>query len=121
MITNSFLSEVAKAVAGESFVTPAYFAFGSDVITPNEASTSLSGEEGSRSSASDSRSANVVTFSGTRSGAAVASSDGDVLNSVGVLDTSSSGTLLSEHSLSSIVHTTRFDIVVDYELSVDRV
>lgn len=120
MITNNFLNETAKALAGESYVVPAYMAFGSTVITPNAATTTVTGETGARYGLTDSRSTNIVTWSGTRSGADVASSTGDTLNSVYMLSASTGGTVLSENTLASIIHTTSYDIAVDFAVTVSR-
>lgn len=120
MITNNFLYETAKALAGDSFVLPSYLAFGSTVITPNAASSTVTGEIGSRYAVTDARANAIVTWSGIRVGANVASSSGDTLNAVYVTSASTGGTLFSENTLSSIIHTTAFDIAVDYTVTVAR-
>lgn len=120
MITNNFLNETAKALAGESYVVPTFMAFGSTVITPNAASTVVTGEIGDRYALSDSRSNAIVTWSGIRTGADVATSSGDTLNAIYMLSASTGGTLFSENTLSSIIHTTAFDIAVDYAVTVSR-
>lgn len=120
MITNNFLNEIAKALNNESYTIPGYLAFGSSVIVPNAASTDLSGEFGSRYPLSNSRASNIVTFDGIRVGANVASSSGEYLNSVGSLSSSSGGVLFTENLLSSILHTTAFDVAVVIEVTVSR-
>jgi len=120
MINNNLLTEVAKAFSGEGYVTPSFMAFGSTVIVPNAGTSSLTGEFGSRSALSVSRNNNVVLLSGIRSGAVVASSTGDVLNSLSMNSASSGGVHLSENTLSSIIHTTSFDVAVEFELRFNR-
>lgn len=120
MITDLFLNEMAKALAGESYVVPTYLAFGSSVITESAGSTTLSGEFGSRVAVTDSRSTSTVTFTGTRSAASVSTSAGDTLNSMGLKSSSSGGTHLSETALSSIIHTTTFDIEVESIITFGR-
>lgn len=119
MITNNYLTEIAKAMASESYVVPTYMAFGSTVLTPNAASTSLTGEQDARTALTDSRSSNVVTFSGIRTGALVSGSS-DTLNSIAMFSASTGGTMLSENSLASIIHTTAFDVAVDFQITVSR-
>jgi len=119
MITNVFLSEVAKALAGDSYVVPSYMAFGSTVITPLASATTLTGAFGARNILTDGVATNVITWSGIRSGALSASA-GDTLNGIAFFSASVVGSLLSVNTLSSIIHTTAFDIAVDYALTVNR-
>lgn len=120
MINDNFLTEMSKALASESYDVPAYAAWGSTVLTVSATSTSLSGEYGARSALSDSRDGIEVAFSGLRTGASVSSSSGDVLNGISLNSASSGGTHLSEVLLSSIIHTTGFDITVDWRITTIR-
>lgn len=120
MINDNFLVELAKALAGESYVVPTYLAFGSSVLTESATSTSLSGEFGSRVAVTDSRALNVVTFNGLRSGASVSTSAGDTLNGMALFSSSSGGTILTNTALSSIIHSTAYDIEVDSVITISR-
>jgi hypothetical protein len=120
MINDNFLTEMAKALAGESYVVPAYLAFGSDVITESTTTTSLSGEFGTRGSLTDSRSSQTVTFTGLRLGATIATSAGETLNAMSLNSSSTSGSHLSEVLLSSILHTTAYDIEVVWQITTAR-
>lgn len=119
MITDLWLTEVAKSIAGDSYVYPVYLAFGSDNITESEAHTTLTGEIGARVVLSDSRASSVVTYEGTRTGA-VETSSGHIIAAVGLLSASVLGTLLSEHAFASVLHTTAFDLQVTVTTTVTR-
>ena len=120
MITDNFLNEMAKALANESYVVPAYLVFGSDVISESASSTSLTGEAYSRVALTDSRASNVVTFTGLKTGASIASSVGHTLNAMAINSSASGGTHLSETLLSSIIHTTAFDVEVEARITNAR-
>lgn len=119
MITDLALVETAKALAVESYVTPSYLVWGSSAIVENASSTSLSGEAFSRNTTTDSRVYNTVTWTAIKSGA-LASSSGDLLYSVGLNNSSSGGTHLAEKLLSSLTHTTAFDVEIVWNWTVSR-
>lgn len=118
-LTDTFLNQIAGVVNGESFTQPSYVGFSSTAITIDPTDTSLSGEYGNRVSVSNSRTLNEVTLSGVRSGA-IASSDGDRLNSFGLFNSSTVGDLHSEALISSLLHTTSFDVEVDWKITFSR-
>ena len=118
MIVDTFLYELAKKINGESSESPDYVAFSEDVITPDATDTSIPGIlDGD--AASGSRTLGVVTFNAIRSGA-VASSSGDYINTLGLTKTSGSGTLFAEALVPSILHTTSYDLEVDWDITVSR-
>ena len=120
-VMNNMLTETAKAIAGESYSVMSHLAFSTDTSFAIAVSDSaISGESGDRIALSDSRSVATVTFNGTRTGALVASSDGETLTGAGTLSASSGGTLFSEILLPSLLHTTSFDIEVDWAFTVQR-
>ena len=118
MITDIFLNNLAKAINGESFTLPAYNAFSSSVITVDATDTSLPTEY-DRSSASGARINNTVTFTSVRSGA-IASSSGDYINSMGLLSSSTVGDLHVEALVPNVLHTTSFDLEVDWAITIER-
>lgn len=115
--TNTGFEQLASAMAGSTYTFISYAAFSSDVITLSADSTSLDGEFGSRVLLSRSHSTNTTTQNGIRSGASVASSSGEYLNALGFLSASSGGDLHAELLLSSILHTTDFDIEITNQLT----
>jgi len=120
VVLNNMLDEVAKAIASDSYVMPSYLAFGSDVLTIAVSDSSITGEIGSRSAFTDSPAGATVTFNAIRTGAVVASSDGEYLNAAYAISASTGGTLLSELTLPSLLHTTNFDIDTDWSFTVQR-
>ncbi len=121
MLTDTFLEEVAKFLNNESATVVSHLTFSSDAITPDATDTSVSGELGTRISVSNSRSSSVptVTFTGTRSGA-VASSSGDFVNLAALFTASSGGNLMAEAIVPSVLHTTDFDLEVDWSITAAR-
>ena len=120
MITDTFLSELAKDLNGESALVPSWLAFGSDVIVPNAGSTDLAGDYTERFALTGSRSSNSVTVSGIRLATDVLSSSGDVLNAAALFSASSGPTLLAETTLSSILQTSAYDIEIDWKITFSR-
>lgn len=117
MIVDTFLNRIAGWMNGESANIPSYVAWSSSVITPAGTDTSVPSEY-DESTASGSRILSVTTFNSLRS-AVLASSSGDYINSIYLLG-SSSGTLLAEALVPSVLHTTTFDLEVDWALTVSR-
>lgn len=121
MILDTFLNENAKAFAGESFVTPAYVAVGTGTAAITSTSTALSGEVGdARGALSLSRTANVIEFSGIRSGTGVNTSSGEYLNEIGIFSAVTSGIMLSAITIPSILQTTTFDIDISGSFTWSR-
>lgn len=118
MITDVFLTEIAKAINSESNAVPAYIAFSSSVITPDPGDTSLPSEY-DRSATSNSRATNEVTYTASRSGTSVSGS-GEYINTIGLLDTSTGGNLLAEGLVPSVLHTSTYDLEVNWKVIVER-
>lgn len=110
---------MAKFINGESTVIPGYVAFSEDSIIPDPTDTSLPSEL-DRSSIAGSRIANTATFSAIRSGATATPSTGDFINSLGLLNTSSGGTLFAEATVPDILHTSDFDFEVEWQITIER-
>lgn len=120
-VLNNLLTEAAKAFAGESYDTISHLAFSTDgSFAVSVSDTSLSGEAGTRVSVTGTRSTATVTFNGIRTGASVSSSAGETLTGAGLLSASSGGTLLSEITLPDLLHTTSYDIEVDWGFTFQR-
>lgn len=117
MIVDTFLNRIAGWLNGETANIPSYVAWSSSVITPAGTDTSVPSEY-DESAATGSRVLTVTTFNSLRTGA-IASSAGDYINSIYLLD-SSTGTLLAEALVPSVLHTTTFDLEVDWQLTVSR-
>jgi hypothetical protein len=121
MILDNFLNEVAKALAGSSYVYPAYLTVGTGTTALSTSSTALSGEVGdARRSMTITRSANVVDFSAVRPGSDVNSSSGEYLNELGIFSALTSGTMLSALSIPSLLQTTAYDIEISGSFTVNR-
>lgn len=120
MITDTYLYNITKLMNGESSAIPSYTAFTSTVITPDSTDTSsLFADEYTRVIATGVRSLNQLTFSSLRPGT-IASSDGDILNTMGLFNASTGGELLAEAVIPSILHTTSFDLETDWTITVER-
>lgn len=121
MITNDFLNNVAKAIAGESFNTIEYFSVGETAMTIAPSTTVLTDEVGTRIVASPSRTTNVIEFTGTRSGTDVVDTvDGDIIATFGTNLASGGSDLQSGVSVAGVTHTTAFDIDFIVTVTVNR-
>jgi hypothetical protein len=119
MITDNFLNTIAGWVNGETATIPSFVAWSSSAITPAGTDTSLPSEYTTRTSASGTRTLNATTFNSTRL-STLATSTGDYINSLGLLTASTAGTLYAEALVPSILHTTTFDLEVDWTITVSR-
>jgi len=121
-ITDSFLENVAKAVAGETFDTISHFSVGETVVTSiDPTDTVLAGEVGTRSVASAARTDAVVEFTGTRLATDVVDTvDGDVITSFGTNTASTGSNLQSGVVVAGVTHTTAFDLDYIVTLEVQR-
>ena len=120
-ITNSYLNNVAKAMAGESYSYPTDMLVGTGAVTSIDVTaTALEGEIGTRESATVSRALNVVTYNAVRSGTAVLdTTNGDDLTSVG-FDVAATGEDLQLAVVISELHTTAFDLEIDADITHTR-
>jgi len=119
VIPNTHLNEVAKAMTGESFVTPTHYAFSNTLTTVDVTDTSMSGEYGTRLAVSKTRDTNVLTYSATKTGALVGT-DGESIKGLASLSASTSGTLMTETVIPTINHTQAFDIEFITQITYTR-
>jgi len=122
VLTDTFLTAMAKAINNESYNVVSHLAVTSD--TSFEASTSatnIGSELGTREATSNTRSGTTVTFSAIRSGADVIdTTSGDTLTGLGYFDAVSGDGLHTNIELPSVNQTTGFDIEFDLELTPQR-
>jgi len=118
MINDNMINGLAGALNGESLTIPASMLFSSDVVAVSGTATSIPGVL-DYDDVTNSRTANVTKFTGVRSGTA-ASSGGDYINTLGLLTSSSGGDLMAMAAVSSLLHTTDFDLEVDWEITIAR-
>lgn len=121
-VVDTMLNEVAKSINGESFIIPSHLAVASTTVSAIATTdTSLSGEIGTRVELEGSRTSNVISFSGLRSGTDVVdTTNGDSIKSSGIFDQVTSGELLIGVVHGGITQTTNFDIDFVYEVTVNR-
>lgn len=121
-VTDSFLTEIAKAINAESSAMPNYYAFATGAISSIDLdATSLTGEIGTRESATGSRSGQTVTFSSTRSSASVIdTTNGDTITAAGMHNATSGDELLTGVVISGVTQTTNFDIDIETDVVIGR-
>ena len=112
MINDSYLEGAAGLVIGQSIDIPSHMAFGSTFGTLTGADIITSGEFDRVSLSTGERSGAIAKHIGLRSSAS-ASSDGDLIQVVGIHTSSAGGDLWTNMLLSSLLHTTDFDVEVE--------
>lgn len=124
VVTDTFLTNIAKAINGEVDRVPAYLLVGTtEVSSISTSASTLSGEAGTRVALSGSRSGNIVTLSGTRSSTQVLSSTGDPIYSFGMSSWASANTsddLFTGVLLSGTTQTTNYDLEFINTISIER-
>jgi hypothetical protein len=122
MITDTFLTQVAKAINSESYTVPNYLAVGTGAVTSiGTTDTALTTEIGLRSAVTGSRANSQVLFSGIRSSTVVVNTtSGDVITNAGLLNGTSTGTLMVGEVISGLTQTTAFDVQWDWYIEVKR-
>jgi len=121
MITDNLLVGMAKLAAGEGYTVTGYGTVSSDSSFSATATTdSVSGELGSRSSVTPSRTDKTVNYSFVRSGS-VASSAGDVLYGVALMPLSTGDGCQVAVELPGLTQTQSFDIDFDFDITMRRV
>ena len=121
MITDTFLQNIAGLINGESTNIPTHAAFSSSVIEADATRTSLPSElDVTRPTVSKTRDTTLTTYTFLRSGTA-ASSSGDFINSMGLIDSATGGFLMADAIVSSLLHTTDFDVDVSWSFEIRRV
>jgi hypothetical protein len=109
VIPNTHLYEVGKAMTGEFYTIPSYYAFSDALTTVDVTDTTLADEFGSRIAATATRDNNIATFTGLRVGALVPTTGESILG-LALLSASSGGVLHTETVVPQIDHTDAFDI-----------
>ena len=118
MIPDVSLNNMAALLKGDTVVVPSHLTFGTTVITPSAGDTTLDGETGSRIELSTpTRTNNIVFFEGIRTGAIA---NDEYLNATALFNSTSGGTLYAEATMASVLHTTTFDIEVDWRIEFNR-
>jgi hypothetical protein len=121
MITDGFLTGLAKLAVGESYDVPAYLTVSSDSdVIASATTTSLLGEFGSRISLALDRTDKTAKYSAVRTGAIVGSS-GDLLHAVALFPSDSGDGCQSVIVLPGLTQTSNFDIDFNFEISMRRV
>ena len=121
MITDTMLTQVAKALNNEAYTTSAYLAVTTDTdYSADPTDTTIGTEIGSRAAVSATRAGVVQSYSAIRSGANVIGSPSDILTGVGLFSASTVGDLSITVPLPSLSHTTSFDIEFNFEVTVSR-
>lgn len=112
MINDEYLLGVAKLMTGETYNIPSYMAFGSDSTTISAADEVISGEFERNPLDSSESSLNVAKFLFNRSSAVA---NNEYINVVGLHNSSSgSGNLMAAFAVSSLLHTSDFDVDIEY-------
>lgn len=110
--TQLLLNSMAAALVQDTYIVPAFMAFGTSIITPSITDTIIDGEIGDRVNLSNPiRTNNEVEYTALRLAGDVGdTTNGDNIRSIGTLTTETSGDLLSLVALPGILQTTNFDI-----------
>lgn len=123
-VTDNMLEELAKVYSSESYTIPAYLAVGTGLSITSAiltTQTELDDEIGDRNTLTISRDTNVLSFETIRSSVDVVNTAiGDVLTNVGLLSSTSGGTLHTINVLPSLTQTTNFDIEFLTSITIGR-
>jgi len=114
MINNNYLMGLAQLMNGESYTIPSYLAFGSTTGTLTAADTVTSGEFDRNILSSTPRSGTVAKFVGSRSAAEANSEVVNVVSLVNASGLGGSGDVQSNFLVASLIHTTSFDVDVEF-------
>ena len=121
MIKDAYLVEIAKGMNSESYVTPSHLLISTDELTPDATTQVISGEIGTRETTSNSRDGSTMTLEVTRSSASVIDTvNGDDINTVGLSSALTSGTTLTQDTVTGILQTTDFDVQFIYNITPRR-
>ncbi len=119
-VTDTFLQQIASALASETYIVPSYLTVGTTVIIPGTTDTDLTGEIGPREVLTTARVDNQVEFSTLRSSTSVIQATGDTLNSTALFGAATSGDMFTSVSLPQINHTNSYDIEFDWTITINR-
>ena len=120
MINDNFLNGMASLAGGQSYTLPSHLAFGSTTGTLTSADLITSGEFDRNAVSTPVVATNVVKFIGSRSSV---EGDNNYINVIGFHNSGtaySSGNLQTNFLVPSLLHTTSFDIEVEFWISFNR-
>jgi len=120
MINDNFINQMAAVINGESITVPTYLAFGSTTGTLTSQDTVTSGEFDRNLYTTRERTNNTTKLSFLRSGTEVTTSSGQTINVIGLMTGSTAGSLWSNVLVSSLLHTTAFDLDIELWYTVNR-
>ena len=121
MINDEYLNGLAKLMIGESFTIPSYVAFGSTSYTLSGQDNSIQGEFDRIILSSTNRSNNLAKFICSRSSSDAGNETINVVELVNSASLGSSGNLQVAFLISSLVHTTDFDLEVEFWVNHERI
>lgn len=119
MINDNLLIGIAQKLNNEAFTLPSYLAFGSTLITPSNTDTSVAGEF-DRNAVTSSRSTNTIKYSGSR---LATEASNEVIYNTALVNSGtlrSSGNIMANTVIASLVHSTNFDIDIEYWFTINR-
>lgn len=119
MILDTFLTEMAKNIAGESNVVPSHLTYATVVNTVSSGMTAITGEIPTRLVATKTRSNTITTLTATRP-ASAANAAGQPLVNISLWSALTQGTVLSSVSLPTVLQTTSFDVYAEFSIEVAR-
>jgi len=120
MINDNYIEGLAKLMTGEAYVIPSYMAFGSTTGTLTAVDLVTSGEFDRNALDSVERIGSTAKFIGSRSSV---EANNEVINVVGlhnVVTLASSGNLQANFLVASLVHTSDFDVEVEFWVQHNR-
>ena len=123
MIYDSFITEVAKSINGETSKVISHALVTTDTVSTFPATKVITGEIGDRFVLSSSRNGQRVTWDGIRTSSLVTSSDGDTLRGYASAFSSAVGSTNDfgwGAVLPNLVQTTAFDVNFVAEIRVRR-
>ena len=119
MINDQFLVGIAKLLNAESFTLPSYMAFGSTNIVVSATDTSIAGEF-DRNPVTSTRSTNLIKFTGSR---LATEANNQIIYNTALVNSSTmyaGSTIMANTVIASFIHTTDFDIDVEYWFTIER-
>jgi len=121
-LQDKYLTEVAKAVAGEGFENIDFSGYSDQDGSVTTSDGSLTNEIGSRQGVTVSRNSKTVQYSTTRSGGDVVdTTNGDNIQEIGLFSDSTGDNMQIFFDVAPINHTTDFDIETTVNVSIERV
>ena len=117
MINDNYLEGLAKLVVGESVTIPSHMAFGSSNDDLTASDTTLAGEFDRISLETGETNGTIAKIIGVRSSV---DADDETVFDIGLFNAASNGNLWSATLISSLLHTTDFDLEVQFWIEHQR-